>query len=98
MRPNRSSHLKKAIRPLGRSRQLMATPEQWLTKLAHLHVYRAKNGPAPHKPLLMLVLFELAEQGQLALDAVPLTPELAFKFCSYWSIVAHRRTQAPDVR
>jgi putative restriction endonuclease len=76
----------------------MATPEQWLAKLANLNVYRAKHGPAPHKPLLLLVILELAEQGQPPLEELPLTPELAFKFASYWSIVAHRRTQAPDVR
>src|SRR5262249_40208368 len=62
----------------------MTPPEQWLSKLAKLNVYRAKGGQAPHKPLLLLVLFELAEQGQLPSDVLPLTPELAFKFSSYW--------------
>jgi len=76
----------------------MATPEQWLGKLAKLNVYKAKGGQAPHKPLLLLVLFELAEQENLSPGVLPLTPELAFKFCSYWTVVAHRRTQAPDVR
>src|SRR5438045_4189470 len=27
-----------------------------------------------------------------------LTPELAFRFCTYWTIVASRRKQRPDVR
>jgi putative restriction endonuclease len=76
----------------------MATPEHWLTTLANLHVYRAKHGPAPHKPLLLLVILELTEQGQLPPELLPLTPELAFKFSSYWAIVSHRRTQTPDVR
>ena len=76
----------------------MATQDQWLGKLRSLHVYRAKGGPAPHKPLLLLVVLELAEQGTLPAEVLPLTPELAFRFCSYWSIVAHRRTQRPDVR
>ena len=31
-------------------------------------------------------------------ELLPLTPELAFRFCTYWGIVAHRRRQAPDVR
>jgi putative restriction endonuclease len=76
----------------------MATHEQWLATLANLHVYRAKHGPAPHKPLLLLVVLELAEEGQLPPEVLQLTPELAFRFSSYWTIVAHRRTQAPDVR
>jgi len=76
----------------------MATADQWLAKLARLKVYRAKGGKAPHKPLLLLVLVELAEQGLLAPAVLPLTPELAFRFCTFWNIVAHRRTQRPDVR
>jgi putative restriction endonuclease len=76
----------------------MATSQQWLAKMAKLNVYRAKGGPAPHKPLLLLVLLELAEQGALPAETLPLSPELAFRFCSYWSIVAARRTQKPDVR
>ncbi len=74
------------------------TPEQWLARLATLKVDRARGGAAPHKPLLLLVVIELAEQGCLPQKVLPLTPELAFGFCTYWSIVAHRRTQKPDIR
>jgi len=76
----------------------MATPAEWLHKIANLRVYKAKGGPAPHKPLLLLVVLELAEQGSLPKGVLPLTPELAFRFCTYWNIVAQRRTQRPDVR
>ena len=74
-----------------------ATKEHWLAKLAKLRV-DLRGNPAPHKPLLLLVVIELAEQGLLPKGTVPLTPELAFRFCTYWTIVAHRRTQKPDVR
>jgi predicted restriction endonuclease len=76
----------------------MATPDQILAKLAKLKVDRATGDPAPHKPLLLLVVLELAEQGILPMTVLPLTPELAFRFFTYWSIVAHRRTQRPDIR
>ena len=76
----------------------MATPEEWLARLAKLKVDRAKGDPAPHKPLLLLVVFELAELGLLPDEILPLTSELAFRFCTYWSIVAQRRKQRPDVR
>jgi putative restriction endonuclease len=76
----------------------MATSEQWLGKLAKLKVDRAVGNPAPHKPLLLLIIIEMAEQGSLPPRVLPLTPELAFRFCTLWSIVAHRRTQPPDVR
>jgi putative restriction endonuclease len=76
----------------------VATRERWLAKLAKLKVDWAKGDPAPHKPLLLLVIIELAEQASLPDKILPLTPELAFQFCVYWHIVAYRRTQAPDVR
>jgi putative restriction endonuclease len=76
----------------------MATPQFWLEKLAKLKVDKARGDPAPHKPLLLLVVLELAEQELLPRDILPLTPELAFRFCTYWSIVARRRSQRPDVR
>jgi putative restriction endonuclease len=76
----------------------MATNEDWLAKLAHLRVDRASGDPAPHKPLLLLVVLELAEQGLLPSEVLPLTPELAFRFASYCSVVAARRKQRPDIR
>lgn len=76
----------------------MTTSEQWLSKLTKLKIDKARGNPAPHKPLLLLVVLELAEQGLLPSDVLPLTPELAFRFCTYWSVVSHRRTQGPDVR
>jgi putative restriction endonuclease len=76
----------------------VATPEQWLAKLARLKVDRATGDPAPHKPLLLLIVIDLADEGILPHDVLPLTPELAFQFATYWGIVAHRRNQPPDVR
>jgi putative restriction endonuclease len=76
----------------------MATQEQWLAKLVKLKVDRATGNPAPHKPLLLLVILEMAEQGVLPAKTLALTPELAFRFCTFWAIVAHRRTQRPDIR
>jgi putative restriction endonuclease len=76
----------------------MATAEQWLGKLAKLNPDKAPGDPAPHKPLLLLVLCDLAERGELRNKELPLTPELAFRFCAIWKIVAHRRKQRPDIR
>lgn len=74
----------------------MSDHSSWLAKLARLRIDTASG--APHKPLLLLVALDLAEEGNLGPDLLPLTPQLAFRFCSYWSIVAHRRKQKPDVR
>jgi putative restriction endonuclease len=74
------------------------TQRHWLAKLTRLRVDRKSGYAAPHKPLLLLVIIELAEQGLLPSKVLALTPELAFRFCTYASVVTYRRTQAPDVR
>ncbi len=71
--------------------------ERWLKVIANLRVDR-KGGIAPHKPLLLLVIAELAEQGMLSAPILPLTGELTFRFTAYWTIVAARRSQRPDIR
>lgn len=68
-----------------------------LSKLSHLNIDRAK-GAAPHKPLLLLSLLEIAEQGGLTEELLPVTGELAFRFAGYWSVVSHRRPQRPDIK
>jgi putative restriction endonuclease len=47
---------------------------------------------------LLLVLRDLVENESLSNGVLPLSPELAFRFYTYWSIVAERRPQRPDVR
>jgi len=75
----------------------MNRPDYWLGKFSKLRVDRARGDPAPHKPLLLLVVCDLAANGELR-DVLRLSPEMAFRFCTYWSIVAARRSQRPDVR
>jgi putative restriction endonuclease len=72
--------------------------EKWLARFARLKIDKARGDPAPHKPLLLLVVLELAEQGLLPEDLLPLSPELAFRFQTFWNVIAHRRSQRPDVR
>ncbi|MGO8752284.1 MAG: HNH endonuclease [Thermoguttaceae bacterium] len=72
--------------------------DYWVGKLSKLRVDRASGDPAPHKPLLLLVILDLAQEGLLPPKTLPLTPELASRFLSYSSIVANRRSQRPDVR
>jgi len=72
--------------------------QYWLHKLATLRIDRARGNPAPHKPLLLLVLMEMAEKGEIRSREVPLSPDLAFRFSVFWSVVAQRRKQSPEVR
>lgn len=75
----------------------MAKKRNWQDVLANLRIDRSK-GLAPHKPLLLLLVLEMMENGEIEGNTLHLTPELAFRFSTYWSIVAHRRAQPPDVR
>jgi len=70
----------------------------WLHKLATLRIDRARGNPAPHKPLLLLVIMEMAEKGEIPRREVTLSPDLAFRFSVFWSVVARRRKQPPEVR
>lgn len=71
--------------------------DRWLKVATNLRVDR-KGGIAPHQPLLLLVLAEMAEQGKLTSQQLPLTGELTFRFLSFWTVVAARRPQKPDIR
>lgn len=68
-----------------------------LQKLSHLNIDRAK-GAAPHKPLLLLCLLEIAAEGGLTEEIMPVTGELAFRFAGYWSVVVHRRPNRPEIK
>lgn len=70
--------------------------EHWLKVISHLKVDR-RGGSAPHKPLLLLVVAEKAEKGELT-ESLALDGALAFQFFTFFSIVAARRTQKPNVR
>ena len=72
--------------------------QYWLHKLATLRIDRARGNPAPHKPLLLLVIIEMAERDEIASSELILSPNLAFRFSVFWSVVAQRRKQLPEVR
>jgi putative restriction endonuclease len=68
-----------------------------LHKLSHLNIDRAK-GAAPHKPILLLCLLEIAAEGGLTQEIMSVTGDLAFRFASYWSVVVHRRSNRPEIK
>ncbi len=53
--------------------------KSWIRKLGRLRVDRAR-GIAPHKPLLILIIIEMIEKGELQSSIIKLTPQLAFRF------------------
>lgn len=69
----------------------------WLERLSNLNLDRSR-GAAPQKPLLLLVVLDLIEDGKLAGGLLARDGNLVFRFSSYWTIVAERRESRPDVR
>jgi putative restriction endonuclease len=78
-----------------------ASPEwtHWLEQVSSLRPDKAHPalGDAPQKPLLLLVVCDLAEEGKLDGAILRKDGDLAFRFSSYWRIVAPRRKTKPDV-
>jgi putative restriction endonuclease len=71
------------------------TQTNWLHKLTQLNKAR---GNAPHKPLMLLVFLDMVEKGEFVGGVLPLTPELAYRFVTYFDVARHRRSARPDVR
>lgn len=69
---------------------------RWLERVSKLKVDHSR-GPAPHKPLLLLVLCDLVEESLASNGLIERNGALAFRFNSYWTVVSNRRRTRPDV-
>lgn len=75
--------------------------KQWLAKLTKLNAASGRGdcrGKAPHKPLLLLCLLDMAESGELPARAFTRSPGLVLRFRSYGSIVTDRWPTRLDIR
>lgn len=81
----------------------MKTQTEWLRKLTALNpavnnkLGRGNERFAPHKPLLLLCVIELVEQGKLPGPQLWLTADLVLRFQSFWRVVVNRWTTKPEV-
>ena len=66
------------------------TLQKYVQKMKHLRVDRA-HGVAPHKPLLLLAVIELIEQGQIQENKIYFSPDLVETVIKYWVKVTDRR-------
>ena len=69
--------------------------DKWLGKLTQLRAGNGEtsdgvSGPAPHKPLLLLSIIDLAESGKVLGRVITRTPELALRFRALGTLVAER--------
>ncbi len=73
----------------------------WLGKLTRLNPASGRGecrGKAPHKPLLLLCLLDLAESGELPSPVFTRSPGLVLRFRSYGSLAADRWPTRLDLR
>ena len=64
--------------------------QKYVQKMEKLRIDRAR-GAAPNKPLLLLAVIELIEQGQIPENRIVLSPDLAEAFLKYWTKVTDRK-------
>ncbi len=79
------------------------TPDYWLGKLTRLRPAQRSTPTgevsfAPHKPLLLLALIDLAEIGKLPGQVVTRTPEMVLRFRALGTLVADRWPTRLDLR
>ncbi len=75
--------------------------QHWLGKLTRLNPASGKGerrGKAPHKPLLLLCLLDMAESGELPARTLTRSPGLVLRFRSYGALVADRWPTRLDLR
>jgi putative restriction endonuclease len=67
---------------------LLSMEEELIQKYLHqiLRLKRSASfGGAPHKPILLLSLFELIRKGEIISNRIEITPELVLEFKNIWS-------------
>ena len=72
--------------------------KKWLGKLTKLNAATGSGkcrGKAPHKPLLLLCLLDMAEAGELAGRTFMRTAGLVLRFKSYGALVSERWLTRP---
>ena len=75
--------------------------KKWLGKLTKLNAATGSGkcrGKAPHKPLLLLCLLDMAEAGKLTGRRFTRTAELVLRFKSYGALVSERWPTRLDLR
>jgi putative restriction endonuclease len=59
----------------------------YIHKIKRLRIDRARGTPAPHKPLLLLAIIDLIEQGEINGNRIEPSPQLVETYLTYWSQV-----------
>src|SRR5215213_11052575 len=58
-----------------------------LNKIERLRIDRSHGIPAPHKPILLLAVIDLIEEGAITNNRIEPSPLLVESFLKYWHLV-----------
>jgi putative restriction endonuclease len=60
----------------------------YLNKIEKLRIDRSRSKPAPHKPILLLAVIDLFEQGAVTNNKIELSPQIVESFLKFWHLVS----------
>lgn len=61
---------------------------QYLNKIEKIRIDRSHGKPAPHKPILLLAVIDLFEQGAITNNQIEPSPQIVESFLKYWHLVS----------
>ena len=60
----------------------------YLNKIERLRIDRSRSKPAPHKPILLLAVIDLIEQGAILENKIEPSPLIVESFLKYWNLLS----------
>lgn len=60
----------------------------YLHKIRKIRIDRARGTPAPHKPILLLAVIDLIEQGTISINRIEPSPQLVETYLNYFAQVS----------
>lgn len=60
----------------------------YLNKIERLRIDRSHGKPAPHKPILLLAIIDLFEQGAITTNKIEPSPQIVESFLKFWHLVS----------
>lgn len=63
----------------------------YLNKIERLRIDRSHGKPAPHKPILLLAVIDLFEQGAITTNKIEPSPPIVESFLKFWNLVSFEK-------
>jgi putative restriction endonuclease len=74
----------------------MSNLSTYIHKFTRLRVAKVKGKSAPHKPILLLSIFDGIERREITENKIRITAELVARFKEYWHLLVNDNTFTPN--